>query len=177
MRAKLKQEKSAGARFRFTAPLWRTFWFALLWWALVDGDMSSWWLGAPTVLVAGILSAALWPTMPIAWWQSVRFAPFFLIRSLLGGIDVAYRALRPRMPIAPRMVEYRLRFPTGPWCVVLVNTISLLPGTLGANLSDGVLTVHALDARGDIHRSIHRLETRIARLFRIEHTELPAQRP
>lgn len=156
-----------GEKFRFATIPWRAVCFAVLWWSLVDDDLQSWWLGVPTILVAAVVSAALLPRMPVAWGQVLLFAPFFLTRSLLGGADVAYRALRPRMPIAPRTIEYTLRFPAGPWCVVLVNTISLLPGTLCANLSDGVLTVHALDGRGDIPGEIRRLEERIARMFKV----------
>lgn len=162
--------------FRFATMIRRTPWFAVLWWALVDGDVQSWWLGAPAVLLAAAASSALLPRMPLSWGRALLFAPFFLTRSLLGGLDVAYRALRPRMPIAPRMIEYRLRFPAGPWCVVLVNTISLLPGTLGASMDDGVLTVHALDGRGEVGKSIERLEGRIARLFRVEGSHLASDR-
>ena len=55
---------------------------------------------------------------------------------LKGGVYVAWRAFDPRMPITPELIEYPLRLPPGLPRVILVNMVSLLPGTLSAELGD-----------------------------------------
>lgn len=40
-------------------------------------------------------------------------APGFLWRSLLGGIDVAFRAFHPRLPISPAWLVYPVRLSPG----------------------------------------------------------------
>jgi multicomponent Na+:H+ antiporter subunit E len=49
--------------------------------------------------------------------------------------------------------------------VFFVDGISLLPGTLSADLRDGVLLVHALDTKDAVSASLRRLEERVADLF------------
>jgi multicomponent Na+:H+ antiporter subunit E len=98
-----------------------------------------------------------------------RFLPFFLWQSLRGGIDVARRALHPRLPLAPLLLDYPLRLPDGPACTFLANTVSLLPGTLSADLENGCLTVHVLDgSQPDVSAELQSLEALIADLFGVE---------
>jgi multicomponent Na+:H+ antiporter subunit E len=49
--------------------------------------------------------------------------------------------------------------------LVFVDSISLLPGTLSADLQGDLVTVHALDIGDDIERSLQTLERRVADLF------------
>ncbi|MES9944702.1 MAG: Na+/H+ antiporter subunit E [Candidatus Thiodiazotropha sp.] len=56
-----------------------------------------------------------------------------------SGLDVAWRAFHPRMPITPELIVYPLRLPPGLPRVILVNTVSLLPGTLGTELGGQAL--------------------------------------
>jgi multicomponent Na+:H+ antiporter subunit E len=154
--------------------LTRTLLFALVWWALSDGSAQSWWVGAPAVALAVITSVALLAPVPLVWWQLLKFVPVFLWRSLQGGADVAWRALDPRLPIAPRMIDYPLRLPSGLPRVMLVNIMSLLPGTLSAELHGQVLKVHVLDGRGDVLPELEALERSVARISGV--TLAPAER-
>jgi len=123
------------AKMSWSSVVLRGALFSLLWWILADGaGAPSWWIGAPAVLLAVITSAALLPPVPFVWYEFLRFVPFFLMRSLLGGADVAWRALHPGMPIAPDLIAYPLRLPPGLPRVFMVNTVSLLPGTLSIEL-------------------------------------------
>ena len=90
------------------------------------------------------------PPVPFNWFEFVRFVPFFLMRSLLGGVDVAWRAFHPGMPIAPEFIEYPLRLPPGLARVFMANTVSLLPGTMSTEIGENCLTVHVLDGRKDV---------------------------
>ncbi len=139
--------------------------FALVWWALSGGVPSSWWIGAPAVLLAALASVALVPRVGASWSGVLRFVPFFAWRSLLGGVDVARRAFHPRLPIAPGLVEHALRLPPGLPRVFMANTVSLLPGTLSAELADDVLTVHVLDREKDAGADLAAVERAVARLF------------
>ena len=139
--------------------------FSLLWWVLTDGAASSWWIGVPAVLLAVAASAALLPPTTFVWYEFLRFVPFFLIRSLLGGADVAWRAFHPSLPIAPDLIEYPLRLSPGLPRVFMANTVSLLPGTLSAALDRNVLKVHVLDCRRGVLAELKVVEQRVARMF------------
>ena len=139
--------------------------FVLVWLILTDGDYGSWLVGGPAVLLAVVVSLILLPSRLCIWYELVLFIPFFLLRSLLGGIDVARRAFHPAMPIVPTLVEYPLQLPSGLPQVFMANTISLLPGTLSATLRQGVVKVHVLDKESDFFEELEALEKKVARVF------------
>jgi len=139
--------------------------FALIWWILTDGAASSWWIGGPAVLLAAVLSVKLISPVYLNGYELLRFVPVFLMRSLLGGTDVAWRAFHPAMPIAPDLIAYPLRLPSGLPQVFMVNTVSLLPGTLSASLEQSVLKVHVLDKRKDFLSELTVVEQSVARIF------------
>ncbi|MCW8935619.1 MAG: Na+/H+ antiporter subunit E [Gammaproteobacteria bacterium] len=139
--------------------------FLFIWWALTDGITSSWWFGAPAVLLALISSIVLMPPMNLLWYECFRFIPFFLKRSLIGGIDVAWRAFHPRMPITPDLIEYPLTLPAGQSQVFMANTINLLPGTLSAALERNIIKVHVLDGQKDFLGELEAVEQHVARIF------------
>ena len=139
--------------------------FSLIWWALTNGDLSSWVIGGPAVMLALIVSMLLIPSTPLVWRAGVKFVFLFMLRSLMGGIDVAWRAFHPRLPIEPDLIEYPLQLPPGVAQVVMVNTVSLLPGTLSAELHDSVLKVHVLDGQSDVKTELMVVEKHVRRLF------------
>lgn len=141
--------------------------FSLIWWSLTDGVASSWWIGVPAVLLAVITSGALLPPAPFIWYELLRFTPFFLMRSLLGGADVARRAFYPVIPIAPDLIEYPLRLPPGLPRVFMANAVSLLPGTLTAVLGANCLKVHVLDRQKAFLAELEAVEQSVARIFGI----------
>ena len=144
--------------------------FSLIWWILTDGTASSWWIGVPAVLLTLITSVALLPTVHFDWIAFFRFVPFFLVRSLLGGVDVAWRAFHPGMPIAPDLVEYPLQLPPGLARVFMADTVSLLPGTLSTEIRQNCLKVHVLDGRKDVIPELEAVEQGVARIFGISST-------
>lgn len=139
--------------------------YALLWLIVVEGDLSSLWIGVPAVLVATTASTALRSPATMILHELFRFVPFFLIHSLMGGVDVAWRAVHPRMPIAPHLVEYPFQLPPGLPRVFMANTVSLLPGTLSADICAHFLKVHVLTDRRDTTSELRKLEQRVAALF------------
>jgi len=103
-------------------------------------------------------------------WRPLRLARFFawfVYESFRGGLDVAARALHPRLPIAPCLVEHRIGLPPGAPRTLMLSVLSLLPGTLSADLeSDGRLTVHALSP--EALAGVFELEQRVASLFSLD---------
>ncbi len=141
--------------------------FALLWWVLAEGSAGSWGLGAVAVALATAISLRLLPPRgrrigPIAL---TRFVAFFLWSSMRSGLQVASLALRPRLDLAPRVLERRLALPPGAPRLLMLNALTLMPGTVGVSLDDARLRVHVLDARLPVAAELHSLETHIARLF------------
>ena len=161
----MKSVKPVKADMSWSTIVSRGVLFSLIWWILTDGAAPSWWIGVPAVLLAVTASTALVPPAHLVWYELLRFVPFFLMRSLLGGADVAKRAFHPGMPIAPDLIEYPLRLPPGLPRVFMANTVSLLPGTLSAALDRSVLKVHVLDRRKGSLAELEAVEQSVARMF------------
>jgi multicomponent Na+:H+ antiporter subunit E len=142
----------------------RTAAFGALWWAFTEGRPEGWVAGVPVVALAvaasaGIAAPSGLRLRPLA---ALRLAGFFLWRSLRGGVDVAWRALAPGLPIAPRYEEVPLALPDGPARMLLAAGTSLMPGTLSVELRSDRLTVHVLDGRRSIAPDVRDLERRVA---------------
>ncbi|MGM0475892.1 MAG: Na+/H+ antiporter subunit E [Pseudomonadota bacterium] len=125
--------------------------------------------------VAGALFAALvtrhfisefgvrgWPLHPVGW---VRFAPWFLRRSLVGSWDVMRRAMLPGLPLQPDWVIHSLRLRDPAARHFMAATVGLLPGTLVAAIEGDELRVHALDTCLDVAADLRELEVRVGALF------------
>ncbi len=149
----------------FTRVGFRIVLFAMLWWVITEGAMNSWFIGVPVVLLAVFASGVLLPGVSWSLPGIVRFVPFFLWRSLYGGVDVARRALHPRLPISPGLFEHKWRLPPGLPRVFMANTVSMLPGTLSTELDEEHLYVHVLDLTGAFASELAVVEARVARLF------------
>jgi multicomponent Na+:H+ antiporter subunit E len=156
-----------GASWRRSEALLSLILGALLWWVLVGGDMASWVVGIPVV------AAAVWSAWRLRGGDAgrislrglLRFVPIFLWESIRGGVDVTSRVLRPHMAIQPGFVNYTMGLRTPAARLLFVNCISLLPGTLAADIVDGELRVHTLDLEGDTGRELSRLERHVAAVY------------
>lgn len=152
---------------------------ATLWLIISEGAAGSWAVGAPVVGLATVVSLRLSPSpaVPAVGRLSLpgaaAFIPFFLWQTARGSWDVACRAVHPRMPLAPAITMYRTVLPPGPWRVLFANCVTLLPGTLSADLEGAELTVHALDATQPVRTDLQRLEHRVAAVFDLTHGDSP----
>ncbi|MEE4661409.1 MAG: Na+/H+ antiporter subunit E [Halieaceae bacterium] len=139
--------------------------YALLWGVLTGFQPDSWLLGGPAVLLATWLSLALLPPVAFRPLPVPGLLAYFTWHSVLGAVDVARRALAPRLQIAPTLISYKTSLPAGLPRVLFLNTISLTPGTLGADLQDDMLFVHVIDAAGDHDTALAGLEARLMQVF------------
>ena len=75
-----------------------------------------------------------------------EFVLRFLYKSIAAGIDVAWRALDPRLPLRPGFVAYHTHLPPGLTRSAFCAETSLLPGTLPCGSDEkGGLAIHCLD--------------------------------
>ena len=141
-----------------------------LWWVLTGGDKDAWYIGALAVIAGTLMSLTLLPEYSWRWTAGgfLRFVPFFIWQSLSGGTDVALRAVRPSMPLQPELLSYESRLPLNAARVFMANTISLLPGTLSAELKGRRMRVHSLAGADKAFENLNKLEARVADLFGLE---------
>lgn len=148
----------------------RTAAFFAAWLVLSSAD--------PGALLPGALAAAA------AGWASLRLLPStrfglrpaalpglaarFLRQSALGGADVAWRALSPRLPLDPGLVPCRLRLPPGAVRSAFLTEINLMPGTLTARQEGDGMMVHCLDRGRQGAAQIAEEEDRLLAALRAE---------
>lgn len=137
---------------------------AALWWILVEGRAEAWLFGTPVVLAAALASVALGGARGLRprAGPALRALAWFTGRSLLAGADVALRALKPRIILAPAFVVVRTRLRDPAARVLLADSLSLLPGTLCAELEGDAITLHVLDRDAPVERAVREIEARIA---------------
>ncbi|HEY0334175.1 MAG TPA: Na+/H+ antiporter subunit E [Stenotrophomonas sp.] len=103
--------------------------------------------GAVATLLATWTSLRLMPPSQghLRFAALLMLVPHFLWQSVLAGLDVARRALHPRMPMNPGLVECPLAFPPGMTLNTFATITSLLPGSVPCGQKPGVLVYHCLD--------------------------------
>ena len=164
---------------RFAAFPSRLLVFGAFWWILTDGATTwdAWAIGVPAIVAAAATSAALLPPTGWSWTGALRFSAFFVVESVRGALDVARRALAPRMPIAPDVERHALAVEPEFAQVAVANISSLLPGSLAIELDEHRLEIHTLDAlHPSARRSVARTEEEIAVLLGLERPKPDARR-
>src|SRR5262249_9167344 len=138
--------RSSGHALR--SALLRAVGFFSLWLILSGAEPG----GLPAGAVAVI--AATWTSLrsvPAGAW---RLSPVpltilglqFFRASVAAGVDVAWRALVPRLPLRPGFVTYPVKLAHGAMRNTFCTLSSLLPGTLPAGSDErDTLIVHCLD--------------------------------
>lgn len=120
---------------------------------------------------AGAVAAATWTSLRLLPPRMSRGSPFaiaqlalrFFYESVIGGADVARRALDPRLPLDPGFVNYPIRLPRGPVRNVFATLTSLLPGTVLTGEDDGQLVYHCLDMGRPVATQLASEEAALAR--------------
>jgi multicomponent Na+:H+ antiporter subunit E len=152
---------------------------ALLWLALTEAQADALAFGAGTVALATLASMGLRPmpprrpraeAPPDEGSRALHPRPigllwlvlYFLVGSLRGGIDVARRALAPRLVLFPTVVVYQSHLTPGLAQNLFAGCISLMPGTLGIELDGRDIRVHVLSERKESMMGLVQLERRVA---------------
>lgn len=155
--------------------VWTLVYAAL--WVVLSGyeNPSSWIIGIPAVIAAswahGRLSS---PGRKVLSARGIlRLLPVFIWESLRGGIDVARRVIGWRLDVEPGVFDYQLRMAAPFGRILFVVLISLLPGTLSADLQGNLVRIHTLDLRVDVAAELDRLERHVAACFGESLADLP----
>jgi multicomponent Na+:H+ antiporter subunit E len=141
--------------------------FAVIWLLLTGDDWKSWLVGFPVVVFATWSVLELRPLTVglFSLTGLLKFLPFFIWKSVLGGIDVVSRVMRLRMRIAPGFVQYRIRLNGASARRLFINSLSLLPGTLAADLDGESLRIHTLDLGVDLVPELEQLESMVCAVY------------
>ncbi len=152
-------------RVLLTALIHRALLLGGAWLALTSAALDALAPGAVAVAVAVWLSLRLLPPKhPFALWRLARHVPRFVAGSVVGGVDVARRAVSPDMRLKPGWIEIPNALPDGAR-VVLGGELSLMPGTLSAGTEDGKLLVHLLDTDAGFDNAMPREAEEIAAII------------
>ncbi|TRW50236.1 cation transporter [Aliidiomarina halalkaliphila] len=151
---------------------------AIIWWLLTydtaaaNGNLlAPWWLGVPVALFCAWLALKLQPERPkntIRLSAIPLFFGHFCYRSLLAGVDVAWRTLHPSLQLNPGFIDYSLDLPEGKPRIFFATVVSLLPGTLATELTDTGIRLHVLDTNSDVAKDCDRTVRVLQRLFQHE---------
>ncbi len=138
------------------------FWLAISGWKAAD-------------LPVGLLTAAAatWSSLKLLPAKRLQFrlvpalavASSFFRGSVVSGVDVARRALRPQLDLRPGFVTAPLRLPTGDARNAFSSLSSLMPGTLPVGMNEGSLLIHGLDVSQPIAKDLAREEALFIRAF------------
>jgi len=107
--------------------------------------------------------------LPVGAW---RFSPFrlttlalhYLRQSVVAGVQVAWLALNPRLPLRLGFVTYAVQLAPGAARNTFCTLSSLLPGTLPAGSDErGALIIHCLDISEPIAAQLNAEEALLVR--------------
>ena len=142
------------------AAITRWLGFLCLWLVLYGSDVTGLLVGAATAAAASWTSLRLLP--PAGRWPRpvvlAKLVARFLWQSAVAGLDVAWRALDPALPLRPGFVRCPILLAPGSARSAFCTFSSLLPGTLVAGSEPGALRVHCLDLDQDVPAQMRREE-------------------
>jgi multicomponent Na+:H+ antiporter subunit E len=147
----------------------------LVLWVIVTGGNSA------DLVVGGLAAlAATWASLHLLRPSTGRVRPAafarlvlrFLHQSIVAGVDVARRALDPRLPLNPGFVLYPVRLPAGPRRNMFTALMSLLPGTVPTGSAEsGGLLIHCLDVGQPVAAQLAEEEALFARVIEDLHSD------
>lgn len=141
--------------------------YLVIWMIITAGDVESLLFGVPFSLLAA--ASAVFMSRPGSWRFSplglAKFTIYFLQNSIIGGVDVALRAIKPSMPLNPGFVSFEFRLPCDFSRALLADTVSLLPGTLSAGFTRDSVYLHVLDISQPVEAETRKIEKLIADAF------------
>jgi multicomponent Na+:H+ antiporter subunit E len=138
-----------------------TLWLVLMQ-SLKASDLT---IGGCATVAATWVSLRLLPpaTGSLRFGSLLLLLPHFLWQSVSAGVDVARRALAPRLSLQPGLVSCPLGFGPGLARNTFATITSLLPGTVPCDEVDDVLVYHCLDTRQPVVEQLWEEERRLAR--------------
>ena len=141
-----------------------------VWLMLSAGDLASLIIGLPFIALAILLRPATdnstgKSSLSVNFIGLLQFAWFFILESLRGGVDVSHRVLSPRPMVDAVFYDYSMQLQLPHAQQLFISSISLLPGTLCADLDNKKIRIHTLDQHMETAQGIKRLESLVGKIF------------
>jgi multicomponent Na+:H+ antiporter subunit E len=108
--------------------------------------------------------------------QLLRYLAWLISRVPPAGIDVALSILLPSRSPKPGVVRFQTDLHSPAARTLLANSITLVPGTMTLEVEGGTFVVHALNPRAAADLATADMQSRIARVFRLEPDAPPTMR-
>ena len=77
-------------------------------------------------------------------WRLFSYFVWLVYSIVEANLQVAYLVLHPKLPIEPGLLRFRTRLQSRVGHILLANSITLTPGTITVDLTEGTYLVHAL---------------------------------
>ena len=142
--------------------------FFIFWLILYGAEPSGLLIGAAAAIMAAWASRRLLPPggARLRAMALVQLVLRFPLQSIIAGVDVARRALDPRLPLRPGFVVYRPRLPSGPMRNAFCTLVGLLPGTLPTGSDEsGNFVIHCLDVSQPVTEQLNAEEAALAQVL------------
>ena len=107
-------------------------------------------------------------TSPRALAYGIAYVFVFLGELFKANIDVAFRVLKPQLPIRPGIVRVRTNLQSRLGRMLLANSITLTPGTITVDTDGDVFYVHWINVAGeDIEDATNRIVAKFERYLEV----------
>ena len=97
------------------------------------------------------------------------YIPLFVWECIKANIDSAYRLIHPDLPIRPGIVKVRTTLKSKVGLTILVNSITLMPGTMTVDCDEdnNLLYVHWADVKStDIDKATELIVLKFERVLK-----------
>lgn len=159
-----------------------TLLLSAVWLMLTAGDLVSWAIGLPFIAMAillqpdsktsdetkhetsddkTILKSSPFPKI----LGLIQFSFFFIVESVRGGWDVSRRVLARKPKVDPVFFDYSMQLQLPSSKQFFMSSVSLLPGTLSADLRNNQVRIHSLDQDTNTTQGVKRLEYLVGKIF------------
>jgi multicomponent Na+:H+ antiporter subunit E len=140
--------------------------YLALWMVIAGADPEDLLPGLGAAALAAWASLRLMPPDPVGghvrWLKALRLLAHFARVSVLAGLDVARRALAPRMRLAPGYVHFQPRLPPSDARSLFLGITSQMPGTIPSGTApSGAVAYHCLDAAQPVASQLAEEEARL----------------
>ena len=98
-------------------------------------------------------------------FRSILYAPWLLWEIALANLHVAYLVLHPRLPVEPSLVEFETSLSSESAQVLFAQSITLTPGTVTVDVSDGRFMVHCLSSKSRQGMEDGSIQRKVAGIF------------
>jgi multicomponent Na+:H+ antiporter subunit E len=98
-------------------------------------------------------------------WRLFCYFAWLLCSIVAANFQVAYLVLHPRLPIQPGLLRFGTRLRSRVGQVMLANSITLTPGTITVELTDGNYLIHALVPEAALSLLEAKMQSKLETIF------------